>query len=94
MPINFEDTGSVSEVMQEIRALESQYGMTTAEFLALDPVDERVAEADAVEWSFLLMQKDALECDALPCGGHVFFASCETETSAVDDYDVRELIAA
>jgi hypothetical protein len=53
-----------------------------------------VAEFDAIEWNFLLMQKTAMENpdDCRPT--RVFSAQCETVISSVDAYDVRELIAA
>lgn len=93
MPIRFEETGSITEIERDILVLESEYKMTSEGFLALDCMDDRVSEFDAIEWNFLLMQKKALVCADGP-EFHVFPAQWETETGTVDSNDVRQLIAA
>ena len=92
MPIQIKSTGSIHEVERELRSFETQYQMTTAEFAAHPSVEDVVSEFDAIEWSFLLMQKRAFE------EGHVIptiFSSHEpTQTGAVDVCDMYELVAA
>jgi hypothetical protein len=94
MPIRIQETGSLPEIEQEISSLESEYSMTSQQFAERGSWDGTVAEFDAIEWNFLLMQKAAMERpdDCRPT--RVFSAQCETVISSVDANDVRELIAA
>jgi hypothetical protein len=92
MPIKVQETGSALEVEQEITALEQQYGMTSAEFNAHPSIDDVVSEFDAIEWSFLLMQRRALLDDR--CNpASVFKAQTKTKTEAVTDVDLYDLAA-
>ena len=73
----------MAEVEREIRALESQYGLTSADFCRHPFVEEIVSEFDAIEWNFLLMQRAAHEeshCDSAV----VFMGRSVTLTDAVD----------
>jgi len=93
MPIQVQTTGSIYEVERELRSLEAQYGMSSAAFAVHPSVDDVVPEFDAIEWSFLLMQKQTLEEDRCS-SATVFRGDCITEISDVEVREIYELIAA
>lgn len=90
MPIQIRETGSRWEVERDLRAFEVRYGMSSAEFL--NCAEGSVPEFDAIEWNFLLMQKDAFEQDN--CKTKRFSAQSETRTSVVDTCEWRGDVAA
>lgn len=93
MPIQIETTGSIQKVERDLRFLEDQYGMTSEEFAAHPSVDDVVSEFDAIEWSFLLMQKRVFEEDICFPGG-LFSSQYRTRVSTVDVSEAQELLAA
>ena len=92
MPIQIKNTGSLFEVVRNIRKLEAQYHMTSDEFVAEPCLDGKVPEFDAIEWNFLLMQKRVMEEDS--CVPTFFSARYQSCTSSVDTREWREDVAA
>jgi hypothetical protein len=91
MPIQFQVT-SASQVEQEIRSFEAEYGFSSDEFLQ-NPTDDVVSEFDAIEWNFLLMQRETVrENGCNPTA--VFRGDYRTQTSVVDPRDMYESVAA
>jgi hypothetical protein len=89
MPIQIQETSSLYAVEQKICAFEAQYGISSATFTSDESCDDIVPEFDAIEWSFLLMQKTAmLEDDCTPSWRR------ESKISAVDVRETYEKVAA
>jgi hypothetical protein len=93
MPIQIETTGSIQKVERDLRSLEAQYDMTSEEFAAHPSIDSIVSEFDAIEWSFLIMQKRAFEEDGC-FPGSLFSSQYRTQVSPVDVAEAQELLAA
>ena len=90
MPIRITATVSLADVDREIKKFEEQHHISSEEFIA----DGRsVPDDDAMEWNFLIMQKQALiEDDG--CLGWGSFAPFESTVSAQEPRQMYDKIAA
>ena len=61
MPLQITTAVSLTEVERKLQEFESLYKMSSAEFSASLILDSEIPEDDAMDWSFLIMQKQALE---------------------------------
>jgi hypothetical protein len=85
MPIQIQETSSLQSVEQKICAFEAQYGISSEKFATDSRCEDVIPEFDAIEWSFLLMQKAAmLEDDCTP------FVSWRRKSEVSTTVDVRE----
>jgi hypothetical protein len=92
MPIQIKQPSSLAEVERDILSLEEQYGMSSAEFTARHDMEGVVSEFDAIEWSFLLMQKRAIAEDR-PAPSAFFRNHRVTSVDMPDHVDLYDLAA-
>ncbi|HEX9200588.1 MAG TPA: hypothetical protein VF865_13575 [Acidobacteriaceae bacterium] len=93
MPIQIRDVKSLPVVEEKIRAFEARYAMSSEAFTV--DLDRRVTvpEFDAIEWNFLLMQKEAMEEDDA-CGAPVIWSNYRSKISAVEPRTMYDDVAA
>ncbi len=93
MPIKYQVASSIASVERELHVFELQYNISSADFAAHPSIEDVVSEFDAIEWSFLLMQKRALEDDGRS-PTLLFSSSSMTRTSPVELSGLYEKVAA
>lgn len=93
MPIQIRTFTSRQNVDKRIREYEAQFSMSSNAFSFDEKSRATVPEFDAIEWNFLLMQRDAMKDDDA-CGRTVFLSGCKSNTSAVDTATMYESVAA
>ena len=92
MPIKIQKTGTLVDVESEILEFENEYQMSSEEFLAHQSLHEVISEFDAIEWSFLLMQKRALIEDK--CSPRAFFTGpTVTKVDTPEPADIYKIAA-
>jgi hypothetical protein len=93
MPIQMKAVISLPVVEEKIRDYEVRYAMSSETFTKDPGKRGSVPEFDAIEWNFLLMQRDAMEEDDL-CGPPVIWSSYRSTISTVDPRTMYEDVAA
>jgi hypothetical protein len=93
MPIQIRDVKSLPVVEEKIRAYEARYAMSSEAFAVDLSRRATVPEFDAIEWNFLLMQKEAMEEDDA-CGPPVIWSSYRSKISTVDPRTMYDDVAA
>jgi hypothetical protein len=102
MPIQITTTVSLAEVERKLREFEKLYQTSSAEFAATPFLDSKIPEDDAIDWNFLIMQKQTLEEDGCIDGLHgsaedrnfSFFSRYETTVATQEPQFIYDKVAA
>jgi hypothetical protein len=101
MPIQITTTVSLAVVERKLREFEKLYQMSSTAFAATPFLDSKIPEDDAIDWNFLIMQKQSLEENGCidgvygaADGNFIVFSHFESTVAAQEPHSIYDKVAA